>query len=241
MKFYFKILFALFVVLNVCCAPSNLIYYKNSSYFNASNNFKKLYLFPISSVKFEKAAREYTEYHLLKDPLTIEDNFLRHFNTEYIKIAKKNVNKNKITLVDSIFAIEYSMEDTNQVESKEIYDKEKENLFRVKIPKKKIIDSLRIGCNYALFITDVKLLQTRYYVPIFFPLPGGFIAGNTTGPAFGIYGKYILWDYDKECAICAGNFKKNFLTMSIGNNYDKDRIKPVIISILNNTPFWKIY
>lgn len=172
MKFNFKILIATIVLVNVCCISSNLIYYKDSSYFDKPNKMNKLYLFPITSVKFDRASRDFTEYHLLRDPLSIEETFLDHFNSEYMRMAKNNLNKNKITLIDSTFDVKYSADDTNQCESKKIYNKGKDNLFRVKIPKKKIIDSIGISCNYGLFITDVKLLQTSYYVPFVVPFPG---------------------------------------------------------------------
>jgi hypothetical protein len=158
-----------------------------------------------------------------------------------MRIANKYINKNKITLIDTTFSLEYSTDDTNQCQTQRIYDKKRENLIKIKIPKKKIIDSIGIKCNFALFITDVKIFQTSYYVPIFIPLPGAYIAGHATGPALGINGNYILWDYDRECAICAGNFKKNFMTSNIGDNNDMERLNSIIVGVLNKTPFWKIH
>jgi hypothetical protein len=93
MKFNFKILIATIVLVNVCCISSNLIYYKDSSYFDKPNKMNKLYLFPITSVKFDRASKDFTEFHLLRDPLTIEETFLDHFNNEYMRMARNNLNK----------------------------------------------------------------------------------------------------------------------------------------------------
>jgi hypothetical protein len=72
------------------------------------------------------------------------------------------------------------------------------------------------------------------------PLPTGefirgvVIAGYATGPAFGIKGKYLVWDYAKKTAFCAGEFKSNFMTCTIGHDdIINEKAYTIITRILN--------
>jgi hypothetical protein len=235
----FIVLFSVMLSLICLNCASEICYFNDKSYFRKTEEVNRLFVCPVQSVDFEDSTRDYADAVLKMNYLAIEDSLLHHFNRALKGILKKNSHSSAVILVDSGKMDGFSFEDTNRCDRQKLYDK-KFGVLKVKYLKKMMLDSLGIACDYALYISDVKIFQTEYYVPILIPLPGAVIGGSATGPAFGIRGKYILWDYKNNTSICAGNFNRNFRTIKIGTEADETRLHSIVVEILNKTPYWKI-
>jgi hypothetical protein len=76
---------------------------------------------------------------------------------------------------------------------------------------------------------------------MFVPMPGGFIGGSSSGPAFGIRVKYLIWDYGNNQPIYAGIVATNFGTADLKNKNEMNQdFLLAIHHLLNDTPFWNI-
>jgi hypothetical protein len=233
----FKLLFVA-VVVDLSCS-SNLIYYKDKSYYSADKEQKKLVVFPVTKVKFDDTAKAYTQYFLKKDPCSLEDTILRHLNHEYGKMALQYNKKRNISPLDTFFRIDRSMNDSSEYIQNQLFDKDKSRHIEIMVPKRQIVDSLGIRCNYSLCITGMMITQSRYNVPIIIPLPGGFIAGNVSGPSFLIKCNYTMWDYDKDRTICGGEFCYPVSIEAVCSN-KVDFAHDLIAKVLDKTSFWSI-
>ena len=120
-------------LLLLCTCSSSLISYKDKSYYSIQNKEKcKIFICPISSIKFDDTSKSYVQYFLKQPPNAIEDTVLKYFNFQYNEIAKKHIKKKKALICDLKNITEISSIDTSQIEKYVISNKQNNSFLEIK-------------------------------------------------------------------------------------------------------------
>jgi hypothetical protein len=252
---YLLLVILLFTVYG-CAAPEFMSYKDNNYYVNRKSN-KTLYMFPVSSITLGESDVGYTDPQAKQSVSKNRDSLMMLFNQAYYSLSK-SVKKCKISLINTPDPYSFKIRDTNAFFREEVFDRKYKKRIEVAIPRKCLLDSLGIKCNYLFYISDLHILYPTYLhstgIPIFIPfvipintaMIFGVIGFNLTSPGltssgYILLGKYVLWDSDSGRVVCAGGFGSALTTTDIYNEKVKKDYYTIIAQILNKTPYWSVF
>ncbi len=221
------------------CSGPKKFYYKNNDYYAKKLKGKKLYIDDVDRVMLDDTAKAFTLYSLKMDSRQLEDTLTAVLNSIVKELAMKHLKKFSVVTSggkssDSEIRADSSVRRTVTITDKHSVSKE------FYIPDKTAYKDPAIrNINYLFKINSPIIRLSNYFIPIFVPLPGGFVSGSTSGPCFVLKGTYVMWDYDKDRAICAGEFSKTIMSMKhlLKRKVVIDIFKPMVGKIYVKTPY----
>lgn len=230
---------AILIIMIFFSCSSNRYNYVDKTY-DHEKQLKTIYLCPILALDFDNRSQAYIK-HVQKLNMALMEDSLRVFLNENLhRLSLKYLNKKHAVLSPASFKTINLPQDSSEYVFFKIYNK-KDSSITVKFPNNNILIKNGIHCNYALFLTDVLVYKTVCSgLKMYFLWTYG-IPAPSNDPSYSIKGNYILWDYDKNSAICGGDFDDNFNTTDVWN---KNTILEVSYSfcarILAKSKYWNI-
>lgn len=221
------------------CTMTTKFYYKDKGYFSNRENGKLLFIDNTEQFVCDVAARAFVLYTLRLDPGQLEDTLTEVFDYVLQGLSKKYIKKIEIIGLNKFLVNEEIKSDT--LKSQKIVLTSQNSISKeFEIPSRSNFDNPEIkNFNYIMQIKSPKISASRYLVPAIFPTPGGFISSSTSGPCLILHGTYVLWDYDNNKAICAGEFSKQIVeTRSLLKRKSLvNTLKPLVVEIFSKTPY----
>lgn len=205
---------------------------------------EQIYVCPLPEIVIDSSMYNFYEKKLKTSVENIKDSVSKYLNVQYDTLTRKCLLQKKAVLCNSDSNVDISKIDACYLNEIKITNNYHSTKAYVKYPDKRYLDSIRIKCDYGLFLSEISVFTITTAPPKSNCRICDIISLTVVHVPMvkaAIKGKYIFWDYVNKKEMFAGEFRSPFKTIGLDDRENiNETVYTIIAKILYRSPFWKV-